>query len=103
MRKRKPTAEELRVYNLIPVGRKNAIKRSDLKDIAGLSDRKVREYIENLTYSHLVVCNMGDGKGYFKPADSNEVEAYVKFLNAYKCTLQRRLYRLCAAAKDYAI
>lgn len=73
----------MKIEELIPTGRKNAIKRSELlkmcKD-AGIAfdDRSMRGLIENAK-KETVILNMQDGNGYFKPCkdDLAELKHYV--------------------------
>lgn len=53
------------IANLIPVGRKNAIKREDLRVLSGMDDRVMRNAINK---SQELIINLSDGNGYFRPA-----------------------------------
>lgn len=68
------------ILEYIGKGKSNAIKRRDLADITGLTDRETRRAI-NEAKKREVIINAGDGKGYFvydADADGVEIlEAYV--------------------------
>lgn len=84
------TPEEARVYNAIPKGKANAIKRAELSYALGISDRATRKLIEGLNEKQHVVCNLMDGRGYYIPANEIEYIEYERIINAYKCSLQRK-------------
>lgn len=88
------TPAEARIYNALPVGRENAIKRCELADKLGMTDRGVRKAIEAVTEKQHVVCNLKDGRGYYIPADELEYLEYEKIINSYKCALQRKEYSI---------
>jgi DNA-binding transcriptional regulator LsrR (DeoR family) len=48
----------LHIEDLIPFGRNNAVKRADLVNILGMSDRVVRKMIEDARQSGIVIINM---------------------------------------------
>lgn len=62
----------MNILEFIPVGHKNAITREELCIKTGLSDRKVRELIEEACTRQHPILNMQDGRGYFRPAE-NEI------------------------------
>lgn len=88
------TREEAHVYSILPVGKKNAIKRSDLAYVLGLSDRAARKLVERLNDKQHTVCNLMDGEGYYIPADEIEHLEYERIINSYKCSLQRKEYSI---------
>ena len=53
----------------IPVGYENAITRKELCRKAGVSDRLMRRMIEDACESGIVILNLQDGKGYFRPEE----------------------------------
>lgn len=65
-------------YNLIPKGKANAIKRTELKDRLGTSDREVRRNIERLQLSGHPIVNMQNGEGYFIADSYLDLLQYVK-------------------------
>lgn len=88
------TPEEARVYNTIPKGKKNAVKRANLAAQLNLSDREMRKAIEILNEKRHVVCNLMDGRGYYIPANEMEYLEYERIINSYKCSLQRKEYSI---------
>jgi hypothetical protein len=94
------TAEEASVYNSLPVGHKNAIKRDALARRLGVGDREMREIIENLNGKRYTVCNFMDGQGYFIPGTEDEFLAYEKIINSYKCKFQRKEHHIKKARQE---
>lgn len=72
----------MELLNLIPHGRENAVKRAELQRLCGLTDRKMRNEIERLRADGHIICNMQDGKGYFRPTTKAEIRAQYKLNNA---------------------
>lgn len=73
----------MNISNLIPMGKKNAIKREELLDrcvLFGLAtnDRAMRKLIEEARREKCIL-NMQDGSGYFQPTkdDLPELRHYV--------------------------
>lgn len=62
------TAEE--IISMIPIGRKNAITKSELVARTGLSERVIRKLIEEASGTAPVI-NLQDGRGYFQPSDED--------------------------------
>ena len=58
---------------MIPFGRENAVSRGLLAAQMGVSDRRVRGYIEDARTEGLVIINAQDGRGYFQTDDLNEI------------------------------
>lgn len=88
------TPEEARVYDAIPKGKANAVKRAELASRLGLSDREMRQMLEALNEKRHVVCNLMDGRGYYIPASEKEYIEYERIINSYKCSLQRKEYSI---------
>ena len=88
------TPEEARVYNAIPKGKANAIKRAELAAQLGLSDREMRQILESLNEKRYVVCNLMDGRGYYIPANEIEYLEYERIISSYKRSLQRKEYSI---------
>ena len=53
------------VAGALKYGKQNAIKREELCEILGVSDRQMRKMIEDAKRDGLVVCSDQDGNGYF--------------------------------------
>ena len=58
----------MKIIDYIPVGHKNAVTRKQLVILTGLSDRKIRNMIQEECNREHPILNMQDGKGYFQPA-----------------------------------
>lgn len=65
------------ILDFIPKGRENAIKRSKLILLTGLSDRKIRELIADAR-RETVIINLQTGDGYYIPTTKEEIERFVK-------------------------
>lgn len=58
------------ILDLIPFGHANAVSREYLSSVTNLSDRKIRQLIEEACTRNHPILNMQDGKGYFRPLQS---------------------------------
>lgn len=69
----------LKIVNLIPFGKENAITRTALCNITGLVDREVRRKIAEERRDH-VILSVDGGKGYFRPTaeERKDVEIWLK-------------------------
>lgn len=63
-----------RLIATIPYGRENAVDRFVLSERMGLSDRKVRQLIEDARNASLFIINNSDGRGYYQTTDLDEME-----------------------------
>lgn len=61
----------MKIIDYIPVGHDNAVTRDQLRHLTGLGDRTIREMIEE-ERKHTVILNLGDARGYFRPAPGEE-------------------------------
>ena len=68
---------------VLPVGRDNAIFKSELCKLLNLPDRETRLLIERLRRSGMVICS--DERGYYRPAGVDELRAYCR-----RCRKRRR-------------
>ena len=68
----------MNILDYIPNGKDNAISRSRLCQMTGLSDRDVRSYISNARLE-TVILNNSDGSGYYRPllTEKEEVRKYI--------------------------
>lgn len=69
------------ITDYIPIGHRNAISRARLREITGLSDRKVRKAISDAGIDTAIV-NMQNGDGYFipDPMDAEDVRLLQQYL-----------------------
>ena len=58
----------MNILSLIPQGKVNAISRTELRYIAQLNDRVMRELIEQARRNGAIILNLQDGRGYYRPA-----------------------------------
>lgn len=63
-----------RIANTVPEGKKNAISRQELAEKLGVSDRKMREWVEKAKADGLLVNNDQDGVGYYQPTEPEELQ-----------------------------
>jgi hypothetical protein len=93
------TNDEL--YNLVPIGKENAVSLSALEHTTGLTGREIRRTFEELIYDEKPVCNLRHG--YFRPATVEELEAYRKYINSYRCKLLKKEYRIRKAMRHFGV
>lgn len=58
----------MKIIDLIPTGESNAISRTTLCSLCGLSDRLMRKEIAKLSREY-PICNLQNGNGYFLASD----------------------------------
>ena len=58
----------------IPFGRENAISRAALAQKLGMSDRKMRDAVEDARLDGLIIINTQNGGGYFQTTDLDEMK-----------------------------
>lgn len=59
----------------IPFGKENAIRREMLSNELGISDRAMREAIEQARADGMMIINIGDGSGYYQTNNLEEIAA----------------------------
>lgn len=69
------------ILEFIPYGRENAIKRQNLKDLLGVSDRDMRIMIADARKKTPII-NLQDGNGYYRPKEKSELMEYIMQENA---------------------
>ena len=67
-----------RIAGAIPFGRTNAVTREHLSRELLLTDRKVRELIEQARRCGCIIINAQDGRGYYRTEDLDEIERQYK-------------------------
>lgn len=72
------------MLHLIPIGKENAIKRSELCRLSGLSDRRMRKEIEELQKQGYPIVVELDGSGYYIPKTPEGRLFYVRILRKYE-------------------
>lgn len=61
---------QIDIIRLIPVGKRNAVTRSQLAIMTGMSDRTIRQEISKARRTHVII-NLQDNNGYYQP-DMND-------------------------------
>ena len=79
-----------KVLSLIPFGKKRAITRTGLRYKTGLGDRQVRKAIEYLRGTYIII-NDGDGEGYYRSYDLDDIERSYRQERARALSILRRL------------
>ncbi len=65
-------------------GKENAVSLEYLAKASGTSKRKVRDEINRInTAGEEIICNNGDGTGYYIAADLEEAKAYRAYNRSY--------------------
>lgn len=73
---------EFPIMNLLPVGKENAISTVDLVRLSGCgSARDLQERIAYERNHGAVICS-GSGRGYWKPKDRQEIQEFVRTMDA---------------------
>ena len=69
----------MNITDFIPVGKDNAISRSQLVKLTGLSDRIIRDMIA-LERRNTAILNLQNGAGYYIPSESEkaDLERFIK-------------------------
>lgn len=89
-----------RLIAVIPFGRENAIDRFALQERMGISDRKVRQLIEDARNAGLFIINNSDGRGYYQTTDLDEMERSYRSDRARALSILRRQKALRRTLKD---
>lgn len=70
------------IESLLPVGKENAISTAELVRLSGCkSARDLQQRIANERNHGAVICS-GSGRGYWKPKDRQEIQEFVKTMDA---------------------
>lgn len=67
-----------RILSLIPKGKVNAISRSDLVALTGISDRTIREIIKKLIKDGNIILSSSKSKGYWISNNDDEIKDFLK-------------------------
>ena len=100
-KRRKITDDHRALYLLIPEGRQNAYKADLLAEMMGCDERRVRQMIEDLTASGHIVCNLQNGKGYYRPVTEDDIDAMLRLTAARAHSLLRKKYALKKALERF--
>ena len=66
--------EGISIIDYIPHGRDNAITNRELQERLQITDRQVREYVEQARREGVIIINLQDGRGYFQTDDIEYIE-----------------------------
>jgi len=90
----------MKIEMYIPTGKENAITRSDLARILGMTDRAVRKAIEEARDRGALICNDGDGEGYYKASDIGQIERQYRVDRARALSTLKRLKTMRKMLRD---
>jgi len=66
--------EGISIIDYIPHGHDNAVTNRELQDKLQITDRQVREYVEQARREGVIIINLQDGRGYFQTDDIEYIE-----------------------------
>ena len=90
---------EFPIMNLLPVGKENAISTADLVRLMGC--KSARDLQERIAYerNHGAVICSGSGNGYWRPKDRQEIQEFVRTMDARALNTLRAAKSARAALK----
>ena len=90
---------EFPIMNLLPVGKENAISTADLVRLTRC--KSARDLQERIAYerNHGAVICSGSGRGYWKPKDRQEIQEFVRTMDARALNTLRAAKSARAALK----
>ena len=90
---------EFPIRSLLPVGKENAISTADLVQLTGC--KSARDLQERIAYerNHGAVICSGSGRGYWKPKDRQEIQEFVRTMDARALNTLRAAKSARAALK----
>lgn len=97
----KITPLHMELYSMIPVGHKNALRKDELQMMTGLNERVIRQYCEDLTCNKYVVCNLQDGRGYYRPETDEDYIALLNLTMSRANSLKRKSYGIKTALQAF--
>ena len=72
------------ITDYLKQGKENAVSLEYLAKASGVNKRKARDEINRInTASEEIICNAGDGTGYYIAADLEEAKAYRAYNRSY--------------------
>ena len=90
----------MNIERFIPEGKENAIPRSVLAVRLGLTDRQTRKLIEEARDRGELICNDGDGEGYYLASDLGQVERQYRKDRARALSVLKRLKTMRTMLRD---
>lgn len=82
---------EMSIVDYIPFGEENAVKRWELMDKIMKPDREIRRMIEDARRSGVIILNLSNGNGYFRPDKKEEILRYIRQEEARARSIHRNL------------
>ena len=70
----------MNILDYIHEGKEDAITREELRFLTELSDRTIRELIEQARRNGAIILNLQDGRGYYRPAPDEMDDVRRQFL-----------------------
>ena len=81
----------VKLANIIPFGRRNAISRLTLAEKMCMTDRQMRKAVEDARNEGLIILCECNGRGYYQSDDLNEIHCqYIQDTNRAMAILRRR-------------
>ena len=90
----------MNIERFIPEGKENAISREVLARRLGLTDRQTRKLIEEARDRGVLICNDGDGTGYFLACDLGQIERQYRKDRARALSVLKRLKTMRTMLRD---
>lgn len=90
----------MNIERFIPEGKENAVSREVLATRLGLPDRTVRRLIEEARDRGEMICNDGDGEGYYLACDIGQIERQYRKDRARALTVLKRLKTMRKMLRD---
>lgn len=87
----------MRIFDLLPTGKENAISSRKLCEIVGVNDRQLRKMILNERESGLLIMSNAGKGGYYLPATESEIDDFIRMNEKQAFT---RL-KMTKSARDY--
>lgn len=81
----------MNIERFIPEGKENAVSREVLATRLGLPDRTVRKLIEEARDRGELICNDGDGEGYYRSYDICQIERQYRVDKSRALAVMKRL------------
>jgi biotin operon repressor len=66
------------ILSLIPKGKKNGIKMSEIEALLGYNRRQITDSISRLRRQGVIICSSVYIGGYYKPENKEELEEWLK-------------------------
>ena len=90
----------MNIERFIPEGKENAISREVLARRLGLTDRQTRKLIEEARDRGELICNDGDGEGYYLACDLGQIERQYRKDRSRALSVLKRLKTMRRMLRD---